>query len=250
MRGRFLRVASVVIGGLVVGTSVAFATGAIQSVVGSDGSIQGCYKAGNGQLRVVGSADGCNDSELPISWNQTGTQGPIGPAGPKGDQGPAGETVKGFRVGRLTPDEVAITAVGAGPLGFDFPGGGPTTVLAMALPQGVYALNSSIAARKDSGAGDFICWVEDGTFAGLITRTSLGADSGHSRRATVASNGIFSIPAGGGTLTMACWQAANAALPGTPTGENPTVFYATLSATSLTRATLTRFPSGVVRELP
>lgn len=53
MRGRFLRVASVVIGGLVVGTSVAFATGAIQSVVGSDGSIQGCYKALHQDFRVL-----------------------------------------------------------------------------------------------------------------------------------------------------------------------------------------------------
>lgn len=239
MRGKLLRVS--VSGALVISAGVAFATGAIQSVVGADGVIDGCYKAANGQLRVVPDEGQCNASELPISWSQTG---------PKGDPGPPGEPSRAYRVSRGTPDEVEITAVGAGPIGFDFPNGGPTTILTMTLPEGVYVVDSSVAARKDSGNGDFICWVASPTVASNITRTSLGADAGHTRRATVASNGIFGLPTGGGTLTLACWQATNAAVPGSPSGENPTAFYSALTATKVTRATLTRFPSGPVTELP
>lgn len=241
MRGKLLRVSLVVSGVVALGAGAAFATGAIESMVGADGVIDGCYKGENGQLRVLGDGGECNASELPISWSQTG---------PKGDQGPPGEPSRAYRVSRFTPDEVEITAVGAGPIGFDFPNGGPTTIFTMTLPEGVYVVDSSVAARKDSGSSDFICWVAGPTVSSNITRTSLGADAGHARRATVASNGIFGLPVGGGTLTLACWQASNPGVPGSPSGENPTAFYSTLTATKVTRATYTRFPSGPVTELP
>lgn len=212
---------------VLIGGAAAYATGVLE-VVGPDGTIEACYKTENGQLRVLVGNDSCRQSERPISWS---------------------EGVRGFRVGRSTPNEVAVTAVGTGPIGIDFPEGtGPTQILTMTLPQGVYEVNSTVAARKDAGNGDFICWVRDNTSAANFTRTALGADAGHSRRDSVASNGFFGIPAGGGTLTLECWQASNGAGP--PAGEFPTVFYAALSATSVTRATLTRFPTGAVRELP
>ena len=57
------------------------------AIPGAGGVIQGCYKANNGQLRVVESASDCNPSELAINWNQQGPQGIQGPKGDKGDQG-------------------------------------------------------------------------------------------------------------------------------------------------------------------
>lgn len=41
-----------------------------------------CFKARNGQLRVVDAASNCLPSEQPLPWNQTGPAGPQGPAGP------------------------------------------------------------------------------------------------------------------------------------------------------------------------
>lgn len=64
--------------------------------IGGGGVISGCYKAQNGQLRLIDPAtDGCLPSETPISWSQAGPQGlrgPTGPAGPAGAQGPKGAT--------------------------------------------------------------------------------------------------------------------------------------------------------------
>ena len=41
-----------------------------------------CKNKTNGNLRVVADASACLKSELPLSWNATGLQGPAGPAGP------------------------------------------------------------------------------------------------------------------------------------------------------------------------
>jgi hypothetical protein len=59
--------------------------------VGGGGVINGCYKAQNGQLRVIDPAIGhCLPSETAISWSQTGPQGSRGPTGPAGPKGPTG----------------------------------------------------------------------------------------------------------------------------------------------------------------
>ena len=71
---------------LALAAGVAYAT-----IPDSQGVIHACYKLDNGQLRLVDTA--CLSSESPITWSQTGPQGPIGPIGPKGDtglQGPQG----------------------------------------------------------------------------------------------------------------------------------------------------------------
>lgn len=92
MHRRFRRVALAVSAVVVV----AIAGGVTYAVadIGGGGVINGCYKAQNGQLRLIDPAtDQCLPSEKPISWNQTGTQGPpgpTGPAGPKGSTGPQG----------------------------------------------------------------------------------------------------------------------------------------------------------------
>jgi Collagen triple helix repeat (20 copies) len=187
----------------------------------------------------------------PGATGAQGASGPQGPAGPKGDpgaQGPPGETVRAHRVLRATPDEVEITVVGTGPLGF--PEANGTHILEMQLPQGVYTVDATIAARKGFGNGDFLCWVHDNVRFSVFTRTTLGDAPGHIKRNTVSGSGIFSIPAGGGTLLLECWQAAIPELPGSPSGDNPTVFYATLQATNVAHATLVRYPAGTTTELP
>jgi hypothetical protein len=55
-----------------------------------NGAIHGCHKTSNGALRVVDDAGDCNPSETPLSWSQTGPQGPQGEEGPQGEQGGAG----------------------------------------------------------------------------------------------------------------------------------------------------------------
>ena len=138
--------------------------------------------------------------------------------------------------------------VGTGPLGFPEENG--THILAMQLPQGVYMADASIAARKEFGNGDFSCWVHDNNVASIFTRTSMGDAPGHIKRNTVSGSGIFSIPAGGGTLLLECWQTSTGELPGSPSGANPTVFYATLQATNVSHATRVRYPAGTTVELP
>ncbi len=50
-------------------------------IYADDSTIYGCYKKNNGQLRIVGQGTKCLPSELPISWNQAGSPGPVGPGG-------------------------------------------------------------------------------------------------------------------------------------------------------------------------
>jgi hypothetical protein len=88
--------------GVVVGAFAAMLVGGIAwaTIPGADGVIHGCYKAKNGQLRLVDPAaqskhtahhSDCRPSELAINWNQQGPQGTQGPPGPKGDKGDTGD---------------------------------------------------------------------------------------------------------------------------------------------------------------
>ena len=89
MRRRFSRVTLAITAVAIV----AIAGGVTYAVadIGGGGVINGCYKAQNGQLRVIDPAtDHCLPSEKSISWSQTGPQGPPGPTGPAGPQGPTG----------------------------------------------------------------------------------------------------------------------------------------------------------------
>lgn len=74
-------------GAVVAATAAAIALGAIP---GSDGVIHACYKANNGQARLVESPAACDPAELATSWNQAGPSGPQGPQGSQGEQGPSG----------------------------------------------------------------------------------------------------------------------------------------------------------------
>jgi hypothetical protein len=276
MRGhRRLTFLLLVVGGLVF-AGIAAATAVRMA---DSNSVVICIKQGKGDLRLVADADDCKRNERAVTVNRQGPTGPAGPqgargptgasgadgadgdtgaqgptgatgaTGPSGAQGPTGETVTGFRAQRATPFEVEVTALGAGPIGLPPDDQPPTTILTLDLPEGVYAVDASVAARKDWGNGDFLCWVVDGTFIRIFTRVAFGTDAGHVRRATVSGSAFVNFPAAGGTLTLACWQAQNAVLPGSPSGENPTVYHAGLQATTVTSATVNR-ANGTVEEMP
>jgi hypothetical protein len=87
--------------GVVVGALAAMLVGGIAwaTIPGADGVIHGCYKAKNGQLRLIdlssqgkhkGHHSDCGPSELAVEWNQQGPQGIQGPPGPKGEKGDPG----------------------------------------------------------------------------------------------------------------------------------------------------------------
>jgi len=73
----------------------AIAGGIAFAAIPSSGVINGCYQKNEGNLRVIDANESCHPSEVPISWNQLGAEGPqgaMGPEGPKGDTGPTGAT--------------------------------------------------------------------------------------------------------------------------------------------------------------
>jgi hypothetical protein len=73
---------------------------AYASIPDGTGTIHGCYKTSNGQLRVidVDAGESCGVAEQPLDWGQAGPEGPpgvpgeAGPPGPPGPPGPAGAT--------------------------------------------------------------------------------------------------------------------------------------------------------------
>src|SRR6266540_3846415 len=62
---------------------------AYATIPDSDGVIHGCYQKSSGLLRVIDTDTGqsCASSEKPVSWNQTGPEGPTGPQGVTGPPG-------------------------------------------------------------------------------------------------------------------------------------------------------------------
>ena len=202
------------------------APGIGEKVFDAGGTINACVGK-SGALNVVPAGTECHRNQTPLAWTH----------------------VRAFRMLRATPDEVEITAVGSGPIGLPTDDAPPTEVLALELPQGVYQLNASVAARKAFGNGDLLCRVEFADRLPIFIRASLGTDAGHAMRATLGGGGFVNIPAEGGTVRLACWQASNDAA-GSPSGERPTVFYAFLNATGVSRATLRRHASDVVTEMP
>lgn len=51
------------------------------AVAGDDDPIYACAQKTNGQLRVIDAGEQCRPSEVPLSWNAVGPQGPPGVLG-------------------------------------------------------------------------------------------------------------------------------------------------------------------------
>jgi hypothetical protein len=79
--------ASVAIAGVLLAAGVAEAT-----IPDSGGTVHACYKASNGDLRLIDPSVGgsCNSNEKSLSWTQSAPQGPQGDQGPAGVQGSTG----------------------------------------------------------------------------------------------------------------------------------------------------------------
>jgi len=117
--------------------------------------ISGCYQKVNGQLRILTANGACNPSELPVSWNIVGPQGPAGPQGPEGPQGPQGPVGPQGPAGAQGP---------AGPQGPEGPAGlqGPSGVV------DTYALGGSIGTIGGSSSA----WVFAGPTVSVATTES------------------------------------------------------------------------------
>ena len=77
--------------GLVLGVGVAVGGIAYASIPDSNGVIHGCYVKTSGKLRVIDSGGkGCDPSEKPLNWSQTGPTGLTGPTGSTGATGATG----------------------------------------------------------------------------------------------------------------------------------------------------------------
>lgn len=100
------------------------------AIPAQDGNvIDACYKANNGQLRIVSSASDCGPSEQHIVWNvqgiqgETGPMGPVGPVGPPGVAGPQGPTGPMGAMGPAGPQGDPGPQGPAGPQGSQGPQG-------------------------------------------------------------------------------------------------------------------------------
>jgi hypothetical protein len=117
-------------------TGTAWATGTIASIVGPDGTINGCYrtdedKAGQkGELRLVTAGEACKNNELPIHWNQ---QGPKGDQGIRGPEGPAGAALVGSSC--------------------SIPGGGDGTVQMTVAANGAISFTCFVSGGGGGGGG-------------------------------------------------------------------------------------------------
>ncbi len=78
--GRLFRLGSAGTAAWIVVLLTASAIAASIPSSSASGTIRGCYNRSTGDLRVlVGSSNTCKAHEVPISWNQTGPQGPPAP---------------------------------------------------------------------------------------------------------------------------------------------------------------------------
>src|SRR6266566_1499707 len=142
--------ASVITSGLIVVAG----TAAFASIPDSAGVIHGCYKAQNGQLRLINwPSQHCLKSEKAIMWNEVGPQGIPGPTGPAGPQGPKGDTGATGATGPTGPTGPQGPPGPTGPQGPPGPTGtlvsaevaGPTVTLCSLLDPTCTNMRQSIA---------------------------------------------------------------------------------------------------------
>ena len=178
--------ASVITSGLIVVAG----TAAFASIPDSAGVIHGCYKAQNGQLRLINwPSQHCLKSEKAIMWNEVGPQGIPGPTGPAGPQGPKGDTGATGATGPTGPtgppgpkgDTGATGATGAtGPQGPPGPTGpqgppGPTGTLVSAEVAGPTVTLCSLLDPTCTNMRQSIATCPSGT---VVTGGGYTADAG------------------------------------------------------------------------
>jgi hypothetical protein len=214
-RGLLVGLAALVL--VAAGGGIAYATN------GSSGDeISGCVKKPDGLLRIVQSATDCKAGETPISWPAKGTAG--------------------YRAIFSAPPaaNIKVTAVGTAPIGFPGEGESATQILRFALDPGKYFVGVTLGAFKNSGNAEVLCYIRlPGDRITAFMRAALGTDPGYTRLTTVHSDGVLNDWPGG-EAALVCIQ--DGSRPGTPTGENPQVFYATVTATNIASFETNRVP--------
>src|SRR5437667_268762 len=104
IRSRVRRVPRLIVGGLIVGSVVAFVPARTFAQGSSNDIIYGCVtiadnrdKPGKqnghdeaGAVRIVRATEQCGSGEVKIHWSVQGPQGPVGPAGTQGSVGATG----------------------------------------------------------------------------------------------------------------------------------------------------------------
>lgn len=167
----------ITIAALVVASSgIAYA-----AIPAGDGSISGCYKPSNGDLRVIDAAATCSKGETPLAWNQRGPKGDTGaagatgaagPAGPKGDsgpqgpkgdsgpQGPKGDTGPQGETGpagpAALPEVLYASLEGEVKLGEDY-----APVIEIKLPAGTFMLDGYVQGVAFEADADASCILRD-----------------------------------------------------------------------------------------
>jgi hypothetical protein len=63
---------------VVVVAAIAVGGIAYASIPDATGTIHGCFKTTNGQLRVIDEGQSCRKNEAALNWSQTGPPGPPG----------------------------------------------------------------------------------------------------------------------------------------------------------------------------
>lgn len=126
-------------------SSVVFAAGQL-GLIGSDGVIHGCVNTA-GLLRVIDASDECRASETPLSWSQSGAQGPTGPTGATGPAGTFSGTFtspNGQYAISVTDTGIVLSGVGTNRVTIDSSG---ITVLGTSV-----LIRSDVNTRIDTGA--------------------------------------------------------------------------------------------------
>ena len=127
---------------------------AYASIPDADGVIHVCYRTSNGSLRVIDTAvESCGGNELPLSFNQSGPEGPQGPAGPQGPQGVPGPVGPQGVPGPLGPQGPQGLTGPQGPQGPVGPQG-PQGIQGPAGPQGPQGESGLSALQPVSGDFD------------------------------------------------------------------------------------------------
>ena len=156
MTARSVAIAVALAIGVAGGT--ALAAGPLASIIGSDGTINGCYSTKDGTLRVVEPGQVCGSKELAIQWNQqgqngaagatgatgaTGSTGPIGASGPTGASGVTGDTGSTGPAGATGPPGPALGSLD----------GVPCDTGSLDKPDG----RTHVSVDPDTGAMTFKC---------------------------------------------------------------------------------------------
>jgi len=171
-----------------------------------DGNVlNGCYQKINGQLRIVSNPGQCNPSELPVSWNIVGPQGPAGPQGPTGAQGPEGPA------GPQGPSGVVDTYALGGSIGIisgsssQWIFAGPTVSVATTESQrvtGVVQAPLGTSAEGQASFGYDLCYRSAGSSDALTNF----AGSNHSVGEVSASDRLSFTAAGSVIPGAGAWE--------------------------------------------